>query len=225
MLRLLKRRKVPKNIRRYLMEPVSSFPWYRVEPVEQTVRGRLALMELARRIQEVLDSHRAEVDPNLRHQYFYHLHEVKKAMEIGRYGLACHELEDVIHDQTGISRQVLCNILTQIHVNPEEQQSGKGKNYAECKIQETLMYTNRLLDGEKSISGQIETLEFIIRCLRWELKTEGKTNEDISADYRTHVLNILDERRQSFCKARAADENIISLLRGKESPAGREVTL
>jgi hypothetical protein len=117
MLRLLKKRKVPKNIRRYLMEPVSGFPWYRVEPAEQTGRGRLALMELALRIQKVLDSHRAEVDPNLRHQYFYHLYEAKKAMEIGRYGLACPELQDVIHSREGICQQVLCNVLVQIQAH------------------------------------------------------------------------------------------------------------
>lgn len=106
-----------KDLRAYLMEPVANFPWYRVEPAEQTERGRLSLLELSRRIQKVFNNKLATVEPDLKHGYLYHLHESKKAMEIGRYGLACHELEDVIHLKQGICNQVLRNVQAQIYTH------------------------------------------------------------------------------------------------------------
>ena len=81
---------------------------------EKTNEAVLALEELARRIQYLLDSGQAAVEPNLEHGYMFHLYQAEKAMRTGRYALACHELQDVIHFRHGISRQVLMIVLHQL---------------------------------------------------------------------------------------------------------------
>ena len=106
-----------KNLRTYLMDPVRDFPWLRVEPPEERQRGRDGLLELRKRILQTRKQ--AEIVPNLDHEYLYHLNQARKAMEEGRYGLACHELKDVIHFREGISRQVLNNILALIESHLE----------------------------------------------------------------------------------------------------------
>lgn len=108
------------KIRSYLMETVSGFSWCRQEPKELSERGRRALLELARRIQEPYVKSNATVRRDQPHEYFYHLYEAKKALEIGRYGLACHELEDVLHLGQQLSWQVLYNILKLIRTYLEE---------------------------------------------------------------------------------------------------------
>lgn len=104
-----------KGPRAYLMESVEGFYWDGFEPPNDDMRGRLALEELARRIQRLLDSGQAAVEPNLEHEYMFHLYQAEKAMRTGCYALACHELQDVIHFRHGISRQVLTIVLHQIH--------------------------------------------------------------------------------------------------------------
>ena len=103
-----------KDPRAYLMETVTGFYWEGFEPPSDDIRGRLALEELARRIQYLLDSGQATVEPNLEHGYMFQLYQAEKAMRTGRYALACHELQDVIHFRHGISRQVLMIVLHQL---------------------------------------------------------------------------------------------------------------
>lgn len=50
-----------KDPRAYLMETVADFYWDGFEPPSDDIRGRLALEELARRIQRLLDSGQAAV--------------------------------------------------------------------------------------------------------------------------------------------------------------------
>lgn len=109
------------DARAYLMEAVEQFPWYREEPPEQTKRGRKALLELARRIQEPRVRRCAVLLDAQPHDYFFHLREAQKAIQIGRYGLACHELQDVLHMGRQLSWQVLYNVLKLIRTSHLEE--------------------------------------------------------------------------------------------------------
>lgn len=69
--------------------------------------GHPALAEPAWRIRSANINH-DKVDRGLKHEYLPHLHRAKRAMEIGRYGLSCHKLEDVIQFRQGIYVRVPC---------------------------------------------------------------------------------------------------------------------
>lgn len=78
-------------LRDYLEEPVNDFPWLRVYTEEENRRGLLALRELARRIS-------IKRGWLLLHcGYLFHLFTAQKALSMGQYSLACHELQDVVH--------------------------------------------------------------------------------------------------------------------------------
>ncbi len=94
---------------------VSNFLYLLFGPPNDDMRGRLTLEELSRRIQRLLDSGQAAIEPNLEHGYMFQLYQAEKAMRTGRYALACHELQDVIHFRHGISRQVLMIVLHQLN--------------------------------------------------------------------------------------------------------------
>ncbi|WP_312281026.1 zinc ribbon domain-containing protein [Oscillibacter sp.] len=74
--------------RNYLEEPISDFPWLRVYTEEENRRGLLALRELARRIR----SKRGYCCG-----YLSHIFTAERALGMGQYSLACHELLDVVH--------------------------------------------------------------------------------------------------------------------------------
>lgn len=78
------------ELRDYLCEPVNDFPWLRVYTEEENRRGLLALRELAQRIR----SRRGQL---LHCGYLFHIFTAQKALGMGQYSLACHELLDVVH--------------------------------------------------------------------------------------------------------------------------------
>lgn len=77
-------------LRDYLEEPVNDFPWLRVYTEEENRRGLLALRELAQRIR----TRRGQL---LHCGYLFHIFTAQKALGMGQYSLACHELFDVVH--------------------------------------------------------------------------------------------------------------------------------
>lgn len=77
-------------LRDYLEEPVNDFPWLRVYTEEENRRGLLALRELAQRIR----TRRGQL---LHCGYLFHIFTAQKALGMGQYSLACHELQDVVH--------------------------------------------------------------------------------------------------------------------------------
>jgi hypothetical protein len=78
-------------LRDYLEEPVNDFPWLRVYTEEENRCGLLALRELAQRIS-------IKRGWLLLHcGYLFHIFTAQKALGMGQYSLACHELLDVVH--------------------------------------------------------------------------------------------------------------------------------
>lgn len=77
-------------LRDYLEEPVNDFPWLRVYTEDENRRGLLALRELAQRIR----TRRGQL---LHCGYLSHIFTAQKALGMGQYSLACHELFDVVH--------------------------------------------------------------------------------------------------------------------------------
>ncbi|WP_312938749.1 zinc ribbon domain-containing protein [Oscillibacter sp.] len=77
-------------LRDYLEEPVNDFPWLRVYTEKEDRRGLLALRELAQRIR----TRRGQL---LHCGYLFHIFTAQKALGMGQYSLACHELQDVVH--------------------------------------------------------------------------------------------------------------------------------
>lgn len=77
-------------LRDYLEEPVNDFPWLRVYTEEENRRGLLALRELAKRIR----TRRGQL---LHCGYLSHIFTAERALAMGQYSLACHELQDVVH--------------------------------------------------------------------------------------------------------------------------------
>ncbi len=96
------------HMEEYLSEPIHNFPWLREYTVEENQRGMRALLELTHRLDSPMGVSRAKFAPMNDHKYLYHLFEAKKAMDEGRYSLACHELLDVIHFYH--NHQVLYNV-------------------------------------------------------------------------------------------------------------------
>ncbi|WP_294857341.1 zinc ribbon domain-containing protein [uncultured Oscillibacter sp.] len=78
------------ELRDYLEEPVNDFPWLRVYTEAENRRGLLALRELAQRIR----SRRGQL---LHCGYLFHIFTAERALAMGQYSLACHELLDVVH--------------------------------------------------------------------------------------------------------------------------------
>ncbi len=76
------------KLRDYLEEPISDFPWLRVYTEEENRRGLLALRELARRIRS---------RKGYCCGYLSHIFTAERALAMGQYSLACHELLDVVH--------------------------------------------------------------------------------------------------------------------------------
>lgn len=77
-------------LRDYLEEPVNDFPWLRVYTEDENRRGLLALRELAQRIR----TRRGQL---LHCGYLFHIFTAQRALGMGQYSLACHELQDVVH--------------------------------------------------------------------------------------------------------------------------------
>lgn len=77
-------------LRDYLEEPINDFPWLRVYTEDENRRGLLALRELAQRIR----TRRGQL---LHCGYLFHIFTAQKALGMGQYSLACHELQDVVH--------------------------------------------------------------------------------------------------------------------------------
>lgn len=78
------------SLRDYLEEPIHDFPWLRAYTEEENRRGLLALRELAQRIR----TRRGQL---LHCNYLFHIFTAQRALGMGQYSLACHELFDVVH--------------------------------------------------------------------------------------------------------------------------------
>lgn len=99
------------NLRAYLTDPISDFPWLREYTDEENKRGLQALRELKTRLDTVTVRMRPAAMAN--QKYILHLYSAKKALDKGQYSLACHELLDVLYFYCQY-QQVLCVVSDMI---------------------------------------------------------------------------------------------------------------